>query len=502
MIVEGLPEVLQHAFRHLFFPLLLFIGLITISCSNSSIKPINKPAYEVDPFFLEFYSHSGGYDIFGPAISEATDESGVKIQYLETAKLVYDPQEKTKNLFHFAPLGKEMRVQEAPVPKPSQPETIYIEGHTVFPDFLPLYERLGANTVGKPLTEVRYHLIRSRYEQYFENLGMYRLEDSEQVKLLAYGIWACGEACPPSGEPSNAIIDLQQNIYPVFEKFVKEYGADFTGFALSEPYIRKDGRQEQIFENVVLVEQKGKGNKGVDIRPLTELVNVVPDLALEFSGKDMMYFYAIKDNKGYEVPVHFWKYIKKHGGIEIFGPPRTHYKILDEKVYHQCFLNLCLIYNQRINESARIRPEPLGYAYKTLIQVSVDIPKKTPAPTATPLLFQLKTTPQDNERREFTIQLKERFATVNPTQQQELIVIVYENDAPVEGIAPDLILLMPEEIRQTLSMKPTGKKGQSRILLPPFDAPNGTLVVYKVCLRSIPDDKLCLQDSFPIWTNP
>ena len=52
--------------------------------------------------------------------------------------------------------------------------------------------------VGKPPTELHYNPETQRYEQYFENLGMYWLESEgpEHVRLLNYGAWKCDALLP------------------------------------------------------------------------------------------------------------------------------------------------------------------------------------------------------------------------------------------------------------------------------------------------------------------
>jgi hypothetical protein len=50
--------------------------------------------------------------------------------------------------FTLAPLGVEMGVIEPPVKPPEQAGFAYDGGHVIAPEFLPLYEKLGAYIVG------------------------------------------------------------------------------------------------------------------------------------------------------------------------------------------------------------------------------------------------------------------------------------------------------------------------------------------------------------------
>ena len=139
-----------------------------------------------------------------------------------------------------------------------------------------------------------------------------------------------------------------------------------TGFALTEAFASPDGKWEQILENVVLVADSRINPQSVTLRPLSEKVHIRVEEPRSPRGDPEMYFYPVQDNKGYEIPLYFWDYIQKHGGVQVIGLPVTHYALLLGQVYHQCFTNLCLTYDQSAIDQARVRPEPLGYAYRVL----------------------------------------------------------------------------------------------------------------------------------------
>ena len=71
---------------------------------------------------------------------------------------------------------------------------MFLNGHVIPGEFFAKYNELGGeDVVGKPLTGMIYSPVYRRYEQYFENLGFYRLANAPtgDVQLLAYGSWAC-----------------------------------------------------------------------------------------------------------------------------------------------------------------------------------------------------------------------------------------------------------------------------------------------------------------------
>jgi hypothetical protein len=279
-----------------------------------------------------------------------------------------------------------------------------------------------------------------------------------------------------------------------------------------------------------------------------------------------MYFFPVQGaDLGYEIPVYFWDYIGLHGGTAVFGPPITHYTLLSGVIFHQCFRNLCLMYDQGANEQARIRPEPFGYAYKMLYGQSELAPSPTapvmlptlaaaqptglpPAqviplqPTAAPaaapaasptfdlglptaavggvpgaptqapptqmpfLPFESPTTaapsPAAGPMREITMQVWGRYNVVSSQQTQEISVWITENDLPSPSAAVTLTVRFPDGSEQTFAMPLTGANGQASLMLPPISGPDSTLVPYRACYQTSSDTRMCIADFFMIWNNP
>ncbi len=159
-------------------------------------------------------------------------------------------------------------------------------------------------------------------------------------------------------------IDILSYIDPVFQSFVTQYGADMTGFALTEAFASPDGKWEQILENVVLVADSRIDPQSVTLRPLSEKVHIMVEEPRSQGGDPEMYFYPVQENKGYEIPLYFWDYIQKHGGVPVTGVPVTHYSLLAGQVYHQCFTNLCLTYDS-VGQSSRRVCDPSRWVMPT-----------------------------------------------------------------------------------------------------------------------------------------
>lgn len=470
--------------------LLITMMLFCTSCGSiqpSQPTPTPIATLTIDPVFREFYRHLGGEEVLGSPISTAITEGAARIQFVQKAKMVFDPSRSIRQRFTLAPLGVEMGVNEPAVLPPEQPGFRYDGGHVIGPEFLTLYEKLGPYMSGKPLTEVRYNPIRRRHEQFFESVGFYRLEGSDQVQLLDYGVWACDDPlCSkiPGLDSSDADIDQFKPIDATFVPFVKQWGADFTGFAISQPYVNSDGNWEQIFENVVLQANSPNDPTSVNIRPLTQRLNIPPDLPRQRGDQPEQQFYVQDEERGYEIPDYFWQFLEIHGGFELSGPPLTHLSPLDGAVLHQCFENLCLMYDPQAPPPGRVRPEPIGYSYKTLYHS----PEQTDV--------------QGQPLSDFQMSVWERFPYVSPGQEQEVGVSVMRNNLPLAGVQPTLVLTLLDGNEMAVPMPATNAEGHSSLRLAPIQGPSGSLVQYEICLPLPAEQETCKEDSFVLWNTP
>jgi hypothetical protein len=538
----------------LILTLAFFLSVVLVSCNLQvpapEPSPTPKTTFAVGALFAKFYNILGGREVLGDPISPVFEEDGLTYQYTIASLMVYDPSAPANRRFLLAPLGLEMEgIAQPPVPTPTTPGSRYVGGHTIYPEFIPLYDTLGGESVvGEPLTEVRYNAERNRVEQYFKNLGFYLPGDNLEgsVRLLAYGVWDCGirdDRCPLTFPPLNSIIDVpkaQPEIAPPEEqepaeiepeaetegfsfyvpliaqnatieetlqkalnwfKFnlpfihralpdrellreaVNRLGSDFTGFALSEPYLTPDGKLEQIFENMVLrVDAQQK--TAFELRPLPELLGVSRDALEPPSDDPAMEFYAVEGDRGFNVPAYFWHYLDLHGGEQISGPPVTSLKPLDEDVYWQCFQNLCLEEHQVTPDGLLIRPVALGYQYKEHFYQAPET--QLPEPPS----------------KELSIQVWEGSPRVASNQEQKIEVSVQENNIPLPGVVPVLTLNFPDGTQETQELDPTGPNGRTSLVLPPIQAPNSFLIPYQICIPGQNADKFCVKDSYLIWNNP
>ncbi len=469
----------------------LLLGVLVLLCLTTSCGsalsgvplPTATSAIVVDPIFREFYAHLGSADVLGEPISLKHIEGNNTVQYLKKAKMIFNPAATARSRFSLAPLGTSLGALQPTLPAPEQSTPYYFGGHYIAPEFIPLYEKL-ADFAGLPVTEAVYNPVHRRYEQFFENVGFYRLEGEEEVHLLDYGLWACGVDCQVADASLDATIDVYPVIDSAFAPFVEKLGADFTGFAITHPYLNKEGAWEQTFSNVVLRRETDGDATRVSLRPLPGDLNILPDQPRLSSQDASFHFYSANGDKGYDVPAYFWDYITAHGGIEISGPPVTHLAPLKGVVLRQCFTRLCLMYDPQASPESHVRPEPLGYAYREINRLGQE--PSPPTRTATPL----------------KIKVWERHPVIDAGQAQEIGVSITQNERPLAGVASYLLLTLPDGKQKAYNLPPTNAEGISGTKVDPVTAANSTVILYKVCVPPAQWPETCVADSFVIWNNP
>ena len=341
--------------------LLLVSGCASGSGAAATVVP--DGTYPVESEFREFYNLLGAEKTLGYAISPRIADGSIQIQYTEAALMRYDASGAPGQKLSLAPLGLELRLKDQPIVLPDQSGERIIDGYLIYDEFVPLYDALqGARFAGRPLTQVRIDYARGRIEQYFANVGFYRLmkDPPKTVHLLAYGSWKCDAYCRFQGQESARVAPLPVFPEPLISS-LSRLGPDFTGRPLSEPYIAPDGMLEQVYENFVVYANPASVRL-VSLRSITAEVGFPPTDLVPKSEDDRLVFYPIEPGLGHHVPKVFEDFITLHGGLEISGMPATELFPF-ENLYRQCFTNYCLDYDPSAAESLRIRPAPLGEEY-------------------------------------------------------------------------------------------------------------------------------------------
>jgi len=471
------PASKTNSIRSYLVAFLAFLVLFSSGCTPGRATPAPpKGTFPVDPVFQDFYKAHGGRNILGPAISPMFPGDNKLYQYTVASLLRYDRAAPEGERVSFSPLGRNMGIYEQPNGEAPKPGERYQNGYQIFDKFVPLFDKLGGEAVtGKPLTGVYKNTTRDRYEQFFENLGFFWLEGDRDnaVHLLAYGAWNCGIHCP-NQPPGPGIIELPHSNVLSFVRKAAELGLDFTGEALSAPF-NQAGQRRQIYENIVFTADQ-QNQSDVKLFALPEAVGRNREEPRPPSPAPDMEFYDVGENQGYNVPKSFTKYILDHGGFDFVGEPINHVYRPDDQTMQQCFVSLCL--EGKIDEKGEIAVSvmPLGLEYNN--------PEN---PTPAPHLDDL------------TIEVGETHPMISPDQEQEIWAVVFSADVPVPNIEPELTMTMPDETEQIYRMAATDENGETRQIIPPIEAKNGTLVRYNICVQLENQQRFCAGNNYVIW---
>jgi hypothetical protein len=468
--------------------LLLMAGACTPGDGGPTVAPAGT--YPVESTFREFYNLLGGAKTLGHAISPLIETDNVTMQYTEGALLRYDPLAPPSDKFSLAPLGEDLHLSDQPIVLPDQPGERIVDGYLIYDEFVATYDTLqGDRFVGKPLTQVHIDTKRGRIEQYFSNVGFYRLlsDPPRTVHLLAYGAWKCDAYCHFT-VPDHAVV-APQPVYP--EPFIgslSRLGLDFTGRPLSAPYLTADGMLEQIYQNFVVFAAPSS-IRLVGLRPITDKVGYPPTALVPKSDDSRLVFYPTQEGLGHEVPKVFEDYITLHGGLEISGMPTT--ELFPEgSAYRQCFANLCLDYDQSAAESLRIRPAALGELYLRAFPPPGSADSTSPPPPAATGALAV------------TVWEAHTLATTDQTQTIHVRSTDASGQTPAAGLTPTLTVFLPDGGQPVYPFPATDASGQSSADVPAISAANGTIIPYQACLEPKDGPKQCIKDSYVIWGNP
>jgi hypothetical protein len=456
-------------------------------------EDLPRDRYRIDPVFADFYADLGGRDVIGPALSPKYESGGLYYQITSKLMLRYNPNAASLNRVGLVPLGPEMGIIEPALPYPENPGDNFRNGHYIWEEIIPWYERWGQAIVGLPLTEVRYNAELKRYEQYFENMGFYRLENEPAgtLHLLAYGAWKCANNCQytsitDAAGPASVPLTASEATILIADAAIREaanrLGKDITGAPLTETFVqRRDGRIEKIYEFVVIVVDVETPGRPY-LCPVAVDLGIASDDPVASTPQQEAYYWPVSESLGYWVRSEYWNFIVTHGGQEVSGAPRTLDNPRSRTVSRQCFTNLCLEFHDNAPAVLRVRPAALGYIYKELYY-------STPLPAPTPTL----------PAQTISLNAWERDALLASGQSQEIVAAVFENDVPIADIELSMAVSMPDGSQPIYRMGPTNADGQARLTLPAITAPNGTVITYRVCTTNVSGPVFCYIENFVIW---
>lgn len=466
-----------------FIPILLLIFLLT-GCDQGAVQHPGNKLYGLEKNFREFYKKLGGVETLGPIISESITWDANECQYTENALMCFNANYEENNGFFLFPLAAMFGVQDGD--QEIQGDSDLSNTTSNFIEFQKFYETLGGEAViGKMITPIRFNFQEKRIEQYFENIGFYRLmsEKSETVHLLAYGAYACKEECRFTPESRKAVNVAANTILMPFLNYITKFGnLDTFGEPLSAPIELQSGVVQQVFQNVVFI-----GNP--NLPETIHLVDISIKLGLRqdepgpqiYNQENNMVFYVVNSPNGFHVPLVFDDFVTYHGGRELSGNPISEVYYEGETI-RQCFQNYCLDYQPN---DKKVMMVPLGKEYLEVIN------------------------PNPNEISTFeyspdtvTIQVQEKAPNIKINETQELLIKVFraDNSNPIQNIDGNLRVTLPNGSELNYTIDATDEFGTSIITIPANKRmQNGSVLSYRVCMNIPNNEPLCIIDSYLIW---
>lgn len=479
---------MEKSFKQTMWLCLILLVLLSACSEGGQVQqPTRASVIAVDPLLREAYQTLGGEKLFGPALTALFDYRGLKCQYLETGLLCYDAGD-SANRFKFMPLGVALKVQDPPDAPQGGPGLV-VDGYTIYPAFVPLYQALqGGRYFGRPLTQVRFDYSNRRVEQYFENLGVYQsMEDPQgEVRLLAYGVFACDSYCRYKPRPESAVIASRSDEQEIFLLGMNAVGLNVLGLPLTRPVTGPDGQLQQVYEGAVVYSPSGDPYQ-VALRPIVRWLGIAadPPQAADGTAPNGYVFYPVQGDLGYYVLPAFDAFIAAHGGVFFSGMPISKVSVLDANTLRQCFENYCLLYDRRGLPDLRVRLQSLGVSYLQQFPVpEQDVLRSLYSPETVLLtVSEAKPRISANEPQQVTVQVSQRSGL-----------------QPIVGVSGTLQIAMPDGQTLSFPIPPTDALGFAQVTIQPLTSlPNSTIVHYQVCVNLPSPEPICAWEDYYIW---
>lgn len=482
---------------------LLFAACTPVS--NNMPQPISQvvsnTVYEIHPIFNELYPSLGGEEMLGPVISPLFDDGDLQCQYTYNTLMCFNPTIGSVDGYLLAPLGNILSIEkDSPIPYLNSDNKRIIDGYEIFPDFVPLYDRLfGERFVGKPLTQPRFNFTWQRIEQYFENVVFAReIGDTlGTAHLLSLGLHFCADRCGYTNMLPNSDISLQQDLFsPFVYNLLSPSGIELLGKPLTRAYIGQDGFSTQIFENAVLFAPPDN-IAAATLRPISrELGMTTTEMGPKIYGAEQqVVFYSLEGELGYHVPFDIDTFITDHGGRTVVGNPIAETIQDEDGTLRQCFENYCLDYDINAPLGTRTQAVPLGAWY---LQKALDASNIDPALVLEN--YQPIQNPLPGGQIILSVWEEKNQIRSNEIQTIYLFIVQGDNREPLPNIETELVLTLPDSSRYDFVMPLTGATGYSGIAIPPMpEQENGTVVTYQACLKLDSGEPVCASDAYLIW---
>jgi len=473
--------------------LLVAISALSLTgCSSTTDQSASGKTYDVDASLLEFYNSLGGEALLGPAISKLFEDPAGQCQYTVNVLMCLNLTVGEGGGYSLSSVGNKLKIKEY-AGEPASSDGLVINGFVVYDEFIPLYNQFQQTTyAGNPITQVQLNYDQQRVEQYFEKVGFYRnfSDPAGTVKLLAYGAESCSKCrYRAAGEARISYSTRSSDNQSLMSQIKSVPDIEAFGKPLSQPYTAADGSLEQVYNGVVLY----KDEHGiVRPRPLSTLLGMQTTEPGEktYTVENGMVFYAVNGDLGYHVPLIFDKFIGDHGGVSFSGDPIAEALQYDPGVLRQCFTNYCLDYLPDAPADKQVSVADLGAQYLQQVQTVPSV-QETEAPAPPP--------------PSVILQVSEENKKVSSTQSQVISVLVLNaaDQQPLAGVESELTVNLPKGKVWTTAIPASGADGRSSLAVPPMkNIPNGTILIYQVCLTNLAAESACAMGSYLFWDTP
>ena len=103
------------------------------------------------------------------------------------------------------------------------------------------------------------------------------------------------------------------------------------------------------------------------------------------------------------------------------------------------------------------------------------------------------------------VKVAEQSKKILPSSSQRIdILIVNKSDQkPLSGIESELDLTLPDGTHYTTAVTATRNDGTTSVIVPSMSTvPNGSILIYTVCLKAVSAQPVCGSGSYLVWNRP
>jgi hypothetical protein len=220
------------------------------------------------------------------------------------------------------------------------------------------------------------------------------------------------------------------------------------------------------------------------LRPIARLVGMQAMPPGAKKEDPLTVFVPVDGELGYPVPLLFIGFLEPYGGIEFSGLPISEPVSVGDGKFRQCFENLCLDLDTRVEGPSGLGLAPLGEIYEELYYPEPDEGQRLGGGGAVELAVT-------------------EYAQYVPSDKNfEIRVTITEGGVPLRNREPYLIVTPPNEKQQKYRLEPSDAAGDTYFSIPPINAPNVSIIPYTVCLDVANSEPVCVEDHYLIWNYP